>query len=336
VAIPDDEPTYTNPLLEGQRPVEVGVHNLTEFAGHVRTIWMNSIGPSAKAFGDMPSLLAQGLTRPVDGVAPLAEGKMAEQMMQRRIGDFQSFLGEMNNGLMAIANAAQVVAYCYDDTDGEAGATIGDVSFAFGYEGAQKPDGFDNRLLYNGNVTTMQQLQALAAGSGAYAGSNAGLYGDRDAASLAYSTPYGSKWEWSDGSSMTSSNRVEIGPNGAQIYVTTYTVYDKDGNVVGTRTERSNYDAGSGSRTDSTEISSNGTTFSNDTTTHDDGRVTTTSTTTMPDAEGNPTTSTTTHESTPGDHSSRDPDDQGPVENAMDTYDSRGDENSQRLYGMDY
>src|SRR5262245_49242540 len=90
VVVPDEhEPTYTNPLLEGQRPVEVGVHNLTEYAGHIFKIYMNSIGPTAKAFAHIPTLLSQGLTSPAGGVTPLAEAKMANQMMQRRIHDFQ-------------------------------------------------------------------------------------------------------------------------------------------------------------------------------------------------------------------------------------------------------
>jgi len=260
---------------------------------------------------------------------------MANQMMQRRVHDFQSFLGEMNNGIMAIANAAQVVAYCYDGTDSENGATIGDVSFAFGADGSRKPDGFDNRLLYNENVTTMEQMQALAAAqAGQNVGSYGSLYGNRDGGDLAYSTPYGSMWKWPDGSSVTSSAHTEIGAGGQTVYVTTYTVTDKDGKVLGTRTERSSFNS-DGSKFDSTEISNGGRTTRDDTTTYHDGHVQTTSTTSQTGPDGKPMTTTTTHETRPEDHTVGSGG-RGPVETAQDTYDTQGDDESKRLYGMDY
>ena len=325
MADPDEyAPTYTNPLTANQGPVVVSVHNLTDYAGKMFEIFTNSLAPSTKAFTRMPTLLSKGLTMPVDDVGPLAEAKVANQMMQRHIGDFQRFFGDMNNGIMAIANAAQVVAYCYDDTDGENGATIGDVGFAFADTGSRPPDGFDNRLLANGQVTTMEQSQGQAP---AAAGSYSGLYGNHERATLDYSTPYSSKWTWTDGSYMTSSQSYEFAPNGTTVYVTTYTVYDTGGKVIGTRTERGSYDEGSRAATSSTEISSGTTHTRNDVTTYSDGRVRVESR-----AGDEAPVITETH---PGDHDNG-PADPGPVEEAQDMYGTSGDRESQRNYGMGY
>jgi hypothetical protein len=333
--IPDDGPTYTNPLrdLDAEAKVEVGVSNLTDYAGHIYRISQNSMTSSARAFAHIPTLLSKGLTMPNDGVAPLAEGKMAQQMMAQRIADFQAFLSDMNNGIMAVANAAQVVAYCFDDTDGENGATIGQVAFAFADDGSHKPDGFDDRRLTEGGKTMEQLQEEAAARSGANLESYNALYaGSTDGATPLYTTPYGSSWKWPDGSRTTSSYTTETttGQGGSTIitYVTTYTAYDKDGKVIGSRVVRSSTNDFDGSRTESTEISSGGTTQSNSTTTHADGSVTATSV----GADGQPNTV----EIGPAGGSDSGNEDMGPVEGAQERYDTDGTSQGQQQYGMAY
>jgi hypothetical protein len=335
--IPDDGPTYTNPLLDGQKPVEVGVKNLTEYAGKIFDIYTNSLGPSAKAFAHIPTLLSKGLTMPNDGVEPLAEGNMAMQMMKQRIADFQAFLGDMNNGIMALAYASQVVAYCYDDADGENSARIGDIAFAFADNGAQKPDGFDNRLLVDGGKTMEQQQEEAAAKAGGNLGANEGLYGSTAGAEQTYSTPYGSSWTWPDGSRMTSATSVqtERGSDGNRVtvYVTTYTIYDKDGNAKGTRVVRTSTDSSTGSTTESTKISSGGNSQEDSVTTYSDGHIATTSTQTTTDQNGQQQTTSTTQVTTPEDHGGDSTDQDGPVETAENTYDTHGSQRGQQQYG---
>lgn len=336
--IPDDGPTYTNSLTEGQKPVEVGVKNLTDYAGHVFKIYMNSQAATAKAFAHIPTLLSQGLTMPNDGVDALAEGKMAHQMMAQRIDDFRAFLGEMNNGVRAIAYASQVVAYTFDDTDGENGANINDIAFAFADDGAGMPAGYDTRLLLDGGKTMEQQQAEFAAQNGGNQGSSAGLYGDTSGATVSYSTPYSTGYSWPDGSRMTASYSSETTrtPDGFMtVYITTYTVYDKEGKVVGHRVERSSSSPDGGSTSESTEISAGDTSSRTSTTTYSDGHVSTSSTTTQPGADGEPVTTSTSHETRPED-SSGSTGDEGPVEAAQDRYDTKGTQESQQQYGMGY
>jgi hypothetical protein len=334
---PEEGPTYTNQLTEGQRPVEVGVKNLTEYAGKIFKIYMNSQMASAKAFTDIPTLLAQGLTMPNDGVSPLAEGKMAFQSMDQRIADFQAFLGEMNSGVLAIANASQVVAYTFDETDSENGATIGDVAFAFADEGTQRPAGFDKRLLLEGGKTMEQQQAELAAEQGSTAGSYQGLYGNLDGARTTYATPYGTGYEWPDGSRLTADYRTETEhyPYGgsATVYITTYTVYDKDDRVIGTRVQRTT--TGTGATNESVEITAGEANTRTSTTTFADGHIQTSSTQTRPGVDGEPETTYTTHETDPEDHTG-DTRQDGPVEEAQDRYDTRGSQRSQQEYGVGY
>ena len=334
------EPVYKNPLLEGQdgAPVEVDVKNLTDYAGAIFDIYINSLSPTAKAFAHIPTLLTKGLALSSSEVQPLAEGIMANQMMQRRVNDFRAFMSDMNNGIMAIANAAQVVAYCYDDTDGENGATIDQVAFAFADAGSRKPSGFDNRLLANEKVTTMEQQQAEAAAkAGGNAGAYQGLYGNTEGATENRS---GNRWEWPDGSYMaatTSGGYVPVG-NGGAYSTTTYTIYDKNGKVIGTRVVRTSTDPYSGARTDATEVSNGATTQNTSTTVYRDGHVDTRQDTSTPGPDGKPVTTHTENSTTterPSD-SGNSGVEEGPVETVTDQYGTKGTTEGQQQYGIGY
>ena len=322
----------SNPLFNpDQKPVEVNVSNLTDYAGHMQQIWTNSLSPTAKAFAHIPSLQTKALKSPTDdGHAAFAEGPMVQQMMQHRVDAFQAFLADMNAGLRAIANAAQVVAYCFDNTDGENGANIDQVSFAFADEGAKMPSGFDQRLINSGDNRTIQgQEEAARAAAASGPGSAAGLYGSFEGASENHQ---GNRWTWDDGSYMAASTTTSYVPTSGAVWTTTtYTIYDKDHKVIGTRVVKSSAAANDGSKTNQTTITRGDTKQDTSTTVYKDGSTSATTTSSAPGQQPSSTTVTTGAEDR-GTGSA----DAGPVESATTQLGTDGGDESERNYGHGY
>jgi hypothetical protein len=325
----------TNPLLGG-KPVEVNVDSLTTYAGHMQQIYINSLGPTSKAFADIPGLLTRALTLPNGGVPPLGEGVMMNQYMDQRRLDFQSFFADMTKGIQAIANASQVIAYCFDNTDGENGANIDQVAFAFADPGSKKPAGFNDELLQDGGkVTTMwDQAEAARAAAAGQPASLAGLYGNFDGSS---ENRRGDRWEWPDGTYAKADYSSSYVPTSGAVWTTTtYTIYDKNGNVLGTRVTRSSSGASDGSKGEQLTISQGGSTQDTSTTINGDGSVTTSHTNTAP-GQTKPDTSTVTvgaEDRGQGDEHGKG--DQGPVESATTELGTQGTQYGQQEYGYGY
>lgn len=334
-----------NDLTEGWTPVEVSVANLTDYARNMFDIAMVGGTRAGLAFGELGTLLVEGLTS-YHGTYPLREGVWINELQQQRIREFQAFLAEMNQGLMAIANAAQVVAYIYDSADGESAATIQDVAFAFADAGSTKPAGLDSRLLadpIDEQIATMDRFARAHAGTSEFAASSAALHGLVTGAVAEPAINRSVRYVWPDGSyavvSVHETSRIVNGHS--VLYTTTHTsVYDKDGNLLGKRVQESGYDTVDSTRMQSTTISGadGRVTTTTDVTITPDGRVSveTQSSRSVPDGEGGQQQIVTDSHADSGDSAAPTRDDMGPVEAAMDATGSRGNQESIRVFGSQY
>jgi len=118
---------------------------ITKYAGE---IFKNTAAVPAPVttLRDMTPLADQALGGWTDA-GQFAEARVVMAALAQNTAVFGDFMGDLANGITAIANAAQVCADAYRDTDAENAEGIDTINYAFGDPGAARPAGLDRRFV---------------------------------------------------------------------------------------------------------------------------------------------------------------------------------------------
>jgi hypothetical protein len=130
---------------------------ITKYAGEIFKNQGAVFGPVA-TLRDMTPLANQGLGGWSDA-GQFAEARVVMAALARNTAVFGDFLGDLGNGITAIANAAQVCADAYRDTDAENAESIDTINYAFGDPGAARPAGLDKRFVTGETIVDLLAKQ---------------------------------------------------------------------------------------------------------------------------------------------------------------------------------
>ncbi|GIG57036.1 hypothetical protein Lfu02_14080 [Longispora fulva] len=310
-------------LFDGESELKTSPEGLTDYAGNIFKIFMNFSTESVKAFAHLPMVQSKALVAFRGEAGTFAEGKMANQMMHKRVLEFQRFFADVGVGLEAIAFASQAVGDAYGGTDSDNAATLGDISFAFGDRGATQPKGFKDDMFSKDYKTIEDQRAAAMASGGTYTAAMGGLYGDFKGSQA--SDPHAPEtYRYPDGSYVLVQTTRTQTPYG-YVDTTTRTVYDKDNKQLASQSSQDFHG-------DNTVTTKQGAvTETTVTHTNPDGSVTYTTTHEVNGQQSAPRTTTVY----PNQHNDA-AGSQGPVEVQEKVLDSHGDDYHERLYGKSY
>lgn len=243
--------------------VTVDVNDVVTYGQEMMKLSAEGTGAGATALSEMPMLIAEALTMPLDGQV-LPEGQQVARFLNQRMSDFQYFLKDVSEGLINIGSAAIVVAEIYEGADGENGATMNDIGFVFGDPDARPPSGF--RSNYE-TVDEFNDRMAEQSGQNVQA-----LTGDERYADVV-SYPYGSIYTFGDGSQKSVHSALTY-ENGQMVSVTTTTITGPGGNVISSQTQK-RYTTETGETTRNvTTTETGGRTTTSDTNYNSDGSIT--------------------------------------------------------------
>jgi hypothetical protein len=280
--------------LDDQKPVDVNLDGMAEFAKNMVTIKENLSSHQRQFIELLGSLPTAGWK---GGALP--EGAYARKMMMDNFLDFRQYLTQLGTALNNIGMAAQTIADAFSGEDEWNAATLDAVNWAFGDTDARRPPGLSQFV--TGKTYYDAYFEALAQGS-----ESTNTAGVQWTQQTPVSFSYGPYTETLQRATAPDGRVQEIrtvsGPNGTTIttrllspdgHVLSETSQEKytytNGNSVVTQT--TNFDA-DGNRTGSTTKRTDPTTGDETTTQYDaDGRETT-SHSTMTGTEGTQTTTT--------------------------------------------
>nr|MDT0659356.1 hypothetical protein [Micromonospora sp. DSM 115978] len=332
MAIPDED-TGGGTASEYQSfgdKVNVEVTDLVSYYEEMTMLSAQAAGAANTAMSQMGMMITTGLATSDDGEV-LPEGLQAARFLNHRLSDFQHFTGDVTEGIRNIGSAAAVVAELYENSDSENAASVADIGFVFSDPNARPPAGFrdvESWADYERRMAEESGQNAMAA------------MGDGTPVSHSYSPAAGlTYYHYSDGSYRVVHTKTEPGVSSwtSDAQVTTTTIYGANGQVLSTVTDRS-YSVRGSSTVNSTTTSrgddQNGSTSTTTTVDNPDGTITVTNETrtTTEGQQGDPVTSSTTIER----DQHRDSGPQGPVEEAVESLDSHGEDYTVREYGVGY
>lgn len=267
----------------------------------------------------------------VGAILPFPEGARAAQVLAQRMADFQSFFRDLGIGLTCIGSAAVAVAEMYQDADSENAADIGDISFAFADRGSQPPPGFrdyqpvsDTRSKEGG-----EDQDAPMAMMGDDSRAQVSTVENGPHSTIFYSYP--------DGSRKAVESNTSVGSDGVERSVEVTRIYAPGGTLLFSTAEESYTYAGDEvhNTTVTRGDAENNVTSATSTVTHSDGSqtvITTESTT-----QDGGTTVDRTDRTTIAPHERRlSTDEPGPIEEAVDSYGTYGNEETVDEFGRGY
>jgi hypothetical protein len=132
--------------------VEVDLARLREYALDMMTKGGEPAMKVATATANMAPLIQQAFTTPTDA-GYFAEGAVVSGVLAQHMSDFTHFAQDVSKGMQYMGGALGVIALTYQNSDVNAAEDMNLVNFAFGW-GGEKPDG------YTGDDKTFSELRA--------------------------------------------------------------------------------------------------------------------------------------------------------------------------------
>jgi hypothetical protein len=136
---------------------------ITKYAAEIFKNQGAALAPVAP-LRDMTPLANQALGGWTDA-GQFAEARVVMAALARNTAVFGDFLGDLAHGINAIANAAQVCADAYRDTDAQNAESIDTINYAFGDPGAARPAGLDRRFVSGETIADLLAQQNATTGT---------------------------------------------------------------------------------------------------------------------------------------------------------------------------
>jgi hypothetical protein len=311
--------------------VNVDIKDLTSYYKQMELVQTDATGPATMELTPMAQMIRVGLSKPGDtGAGVFPEGAYAAELLMSRQSDFQHFMHDVLNGIRNIGSAAAVIAEVYENADSESAAGLGDIGFAFSDPTAKPPAGFRKVESWSEYEQRMAQQRGELPMSAT---------GDDSQAKVIYPASGVAIYLYPDGSSKQVTTTTTTSPSQYRTgsTITTTTAYAPGGKVISTTTDEK-YGADGGAKVQKTTTNrgddQNGSASTTSTVTDSGGKVTVTNeTTTRTDGRPNTTTSKPVT-ITPGNHTESGG--AGPVEQAENQVDTRGQDWYVKQFGRGY
>jgi hypothetical protein len=309
--------------------VQVDVKDLADYYHQMLSLAPDATMYTVESLSQMDLSIHMGLVNQAQSQGQVfGEGVVVAEIMMNNHSKFSDFFKDVTAGVTCIANAAGVIAECYNNSDNANGASINDVMFAFDDPGATRPDG----LPKGAPTTSYVDAQLKAAENGpqqpmAMTGA--------DPVKTIYLPMGDTEYIYSDGSMMSVKTRTDSNSWASNTTTTTTIMYK--GQVVSQTTQvdstmRGGYKSRTTTVSPTEDPNAKGSSSTN-ILTDQHGNQTITTTTVGPD--GKPTTTDPVHVAASSDGSGN-ANDQGPIQTAEQQYHTMGDKDYVQQHGSGY